>query len=615
MAKQDFTKARLMLGNEAIARGAVEMGLRLAACYPGTPSSEIVEALLRLKSRGELCQPDMDIEYSVNEKVALEIAAGAALAGWPAMASMKHVGLNVAADPLLTSAYIGMPGGLVIVSADDPGCHSSQNEQDNRYYARLASLPCLEPASAQEALTMTRFAFEISRKLEQPVLLRTTTRVNHMRGPVFPQECSPLGRADFDLAPTRFVPVPAVARGRHKALEQQMAKAAFVSDESAFNFVNFAVDSRMGIIASGVSRSYVADALRQNGWEDRVAVFELGMTWPLPEGKLRRFLAQCDEVLIVEEGEPLLERDLQRLATDFPVRVSGKDSRLTVQGEYSARAVGKRIGDWLGLKPKSDAVAPGRSLPGRSPNLCPGCAHRSVYYAVRKVFGDDAVYSNDIGCYALGLLPPLSAAHFMICMGSSITAGSGYARASGKTVVGYIGDSTFFHSGITGLANAVFNRHNLLLVILDNGTTAMTGHQPNPAMADHVLGDSATHLDIEQILSGLGIEQKITVKSGNLRAVMAALERLRPLPGVRVLIAREPCMLYARRSLGHKRTHVAEVRRQSEAVRNCFAELACPAFTRRKGELAINADICTGCMFCLQIAPGDFGSKKVNSPN
>lgn len=615
MSVSDLSRHSLMLGNEAIALGAVEMGLRLATCYPGTPSSEIIEALLNFKKSNELCVQDLSIEYSINEKVALEVAAGAALSGWPALAVMKHVGLNVAADPLLTSAYIGMPGGLVVVSADDPGCHSSQNEQDNRHYARMAHLPCLEPASAQEALSMTRAAFAISRELQQPVLLRTTTRINHMRGPVLPQGCTPLPQAQFELAATRFVPVPAVARSRHKALLENMAIAGKISEKSPFNFFRMVNGSKKGIVASGVSRAYVADAIRQNHWETELCIFELGMTWPLPEEKLREFLSSCDDVLVCEEGEPLLECDLARIAhsiTHKRTRIYGKNNLLTPLGEYSAAKVAVRIAEFLGQAIPSVPLPAVRPLANRPPNLCPGCAHRSIYYAVRQIFGDDAIYSNDIGCYALGMLPPLSAANFMICMGSSVSTGSGYARASGKTVIGYIGDSTFFHSGITGLANAVFNKHDLLLVILDNGTTAMTGHQPNPAMHEKVLGDKATHLDIEKILDGLGISQKITVKSNNLRAVKDALTQLRPLKGVRVLIAQEPCMLYAQRTLGRKRTIVAEVRRQSPEVAKCFAELACPAFCRQNGELAINADLCSGCMVCLQAAPGDIGNRKIN---
>lgn len=597
----------LMLGNEAIARGAIEAGVGFVSCYPGTPSSEVVEALLQMRANGDAAP---EIEYSVNEKVAMEVACGASLAGAPSLVTMKHVGLNVAADPLFTAAYIGMPGGLVVLSADDPGCHSSQNEQDNRGYARMAGICCLEPVSGQEAKDMTKEAFRISRLLEEPVLLRTTTRVSHSRSPVSLENCACSVEASFRPEASRFVPVPAVARGRHAVLLEKMKKGAELAEESRFNRAFIPSGARYGVIASGVARGYLADALREAGWDGEIGIFELGMSWPLPEKKLRDFISALDEVLVLEEGEPMLERDIGALAGDLNVRISGKGAALSETGEYSTGLVLERLSQWIGRgNPAPVPRQQPASLPRRPPNLCPGCAHRSVYYAVRQVFGDDAIYSSDIGCYTLGLLPPLRTADFLVCMGSSVSAGSGYARASGKTVIGFIGDSTFFHSGITGLANAVFNRHDLLVVILDNGTTAMTGHQPNPGMAQECLGESAQHLDIVKILNGLGITQKRIVRAHNLRAVTQALEELRPLSGVRVLVAQEPCLLHARHNLRKKRPAVAYVKEQGEEAEECLRKLACPAFTRREGELCIDEQLCGGCMVCVQIAPKSFGSR------
>lgn len=603
----DYTKAELLLGNEAIAIGALESGVALAACYPGTPSSEIIGTLQNMLDRGYGCSPEsLAVEYSINEKVALEVACGAALAGKPALAAMKHVGLNVAADPLLTSAYIGMPGSLVIVSADDPGCHSSQNEQDNRHYARLAKLPCFEPATPQEALEMTKAAFQLSRKLEQPVLLRVTTRLCHMRGPVFRSLHPPLCHHQFPLDPHRFVPVPAVAKKRHAALLENMAKAALYSEETPFNNFTIAENSSHGIIASGVSRSYLADVL--NSISDKLNIFNLGMTWPLPEAKLKEFFSHCDEILVLEEGDPILETELKALAG--AAKISGKNAQMTETGEYSTGKVGRCISHWL-KKTVNEPEFKAIQLPGRPPNLCPGCGHRSIYYAVRKVFGNDAVYSNDIGCYALGFLPPLSAADFMICMGSSISAGSGHARVTDDTVISYIGDSTFFHSGLTGLANALYNNHDQLIIILDNGTTAMTGHQRNPAMPQEAMGEKATHLDIDRILDGMGVTNRITVKAHNLKAVEDALQKLRPLKGVRVLHAVEPCLLFAKRQLGKKINRVAEIYAETENVRKCVAELGCPAFTRKDGKLAVDPQSCGGCMLCIQIAPDGIRAGKV----
>lgn len=610
----------LLLGNEAIVRGALEAGVHMVTCYPGTPSSEVPDTFARLRAHLAASghEPGFSVEYATNEKVALEVGAGAALGGAQCLVTMKHVGLNVAADPLFTAAYVGLPGGLVLLSADDPGCHSSQNEQDNRQYARAAHVPCFEPASAEEARDMTVAAFRLARELEQPVMLRTTTRVSHMRGPVTLGALpGAVERAPMRREPGRFVPVPAVALRRHRALDAQMERARAVAEASPFNSVRPATGAghgpRRGIIVSGPARNYLADALHADGLEGAAAVLELGMTWPLPAELLGGFLAGCDEVLVLEEGANLLERDVRALAQErgLAVHIEGKDAGLTGFGEFSLDLVRRRLARWFGRPEPGTPAAPatGEPLPGRPPNLCPGCAHRAVYYAARRTFGDKAVYSSDIGCYTLGLLPPLRTADFLVCMGSSISAGSGYARASGGPVLGFIGDSTFFHSGMTGLANAVFNRHDILVVILDNGTTAMTGHQPNPGMAQEVLGEMAAHLDIEPIVRALGVEHCRKVRATNLAALTAAFEELGALSGVRVLIAEEPCVLYARRKLGKGRPRVAEVIRQgAEAVR-CLEELACPAFCRNGDEVSVDESLCTGCMFCLQAAPGVFRAR------
>lgn len=598
-----------MLGNEAIALGALDSGLNFISCYPGTPSSEVIE-YIRQSDGGIIW------EYSINEKVALEAACGAALAGKSALATMKHVGLNVAADPLFTSAYIGMPGGLVILSADDPGCHSSQNEQDNRNYARSAHLPCLEPACAAEAYDMTRQAFELAQTLEQPVLLRTTTRINHSRSPV--KRGAPAFTQSKDFAPSsiRFVPVPAVARTRHKAMLEQMEKAQQFSESCKFNkcFMPLlgAGKKPCGIIASGVSRNYMRDALSELDLQEPIAIFDLGMIWPLPKKRLAAFLAACKKILVLEEGEPFLETEIGAIAQNLAVPIEGKNENLSELGEFSTTIVKNRIERWLGRQPKfvKRPEPLSSSLPVRPPNLCPGCGHRSAYYAAKQVFGNDYIYSNDIGCYTLGMLPPLSAANFMICMGSSISAGSGYAAASNKPVVAFIGDSTFFHSGISGLANAVYNNRNLILVILDNATTAMTGHQPNPGMHQQVLGETAKHLDMEAIISALGVKYLKIIKAHNLEALRSAFEEVKNIDGVRVIIAREPCLLYARQKLRKFKNRIAMVRNQGEAAEKCAHELACPAFTRENNELAINGDMCNGCMLCVQIAPEAFAPAK-----
>lgn len=604
-------KKLLLLGNEAIARGALEAGMKLMACYPGTPSSEVADTLALMRTTESV--PEFAMEYSVNEKVAMEVACGAALAGSPSLVAMKHVGLNVAADPLFTAAYIGLPGGMVILSADDPGCHSSQNEQDNRQYARFAGLPCFEPTSASEAKEMTKAAFEAARQLEQPVLLRTTTRISHMRGPVECDDFLEPSSVEFPRKGGRFVPVPATAIKRHPILAQQLKKAQTLAESSPFNrVIKTAKSARLGIIASGMARTYLHDSLLSLPKQD-IDIVELGMTWPLPEIMLIDFLKNHDQILVLEEGAPLLENDIRALAqkTSSAADIQGKDSDLTEFGEFSTTLVKNRLMRWLKSPIQEEAPKIDKSLPGRPPNLCPGCAHRSVYYAVREFFGDDAIYSSDIGCYTLGVLPPLKTADFLVCMGSSVSAGSGFSRVSGNPVVAFIGDSTFFHSGMTGLANAVFNNHNLLLVILDNGTTAMTGHQPNPGMPPDLAGFDGKRLDLEKIIASLGVENMRRVRASNLKALREALRDLAPLDGVRVLLAQEPCMLFARRALKRKKTHVAKVKKQGPKLEKCLRELACPAFARVNGEVRVDERLCSGCMFCLQIAPEHFGAQKL----
>ena len=598
---------QLLLGNEAIVRGALEAGVQVVTCYPGTPSSEVPDTFRRLHKQAGVC-----LEYSVNEKVALEVGGGAALAGAMALVTMKHVGVNVAADPLLTMAYTGVPGGLLLLSADDPGCHSSQNEQDNRYYARFAGLPCFEPATAQEAKDMTRDALLLSRELAQPVMLRTTTRVNHVRGPVRFGPLAARVSTEYAKMPQRFVPVPAIARVRHPALLEKLAVAEQQANASPWNRIFGNKNSRLGIIASGVARHYLADALALGGWQDRIKVLELGMSWPLPEKLLGDFLGACDKVLVLEELEPLLENEVCAFAHQrgLGVAVSGKGGPLTRLGEYSTSLVLEALAAYLGERytpVRHVALQP--NLPQRPPLLCAGCSHRAVFASVREVFGDDAFYSSDIGCYSLGILPPLRMADFLFCMGSSVSAGSGFARASGRPVVAFIGDSTFFHSGITGLVNAVFNNHNLLLVILDNGTTAMTGHQPHPGMDAEVLGPDLVHLDIEAVVQGCGVHRQTTVKAYNRKKLLQALEEMKPLDGVRVIIAREPCVLYAQRSLKKIAPQTAHVPVQMPEALIALEQLACPAMRREGDFVTVSESQCAGCMLCLQVSPA-FKSRK-----
>ncbi len=599
LLNSDPGSRHVLLGNEAIVRGAIEAGVGCVTCYPGTPSSEAPDTFYRLSPYG-----DYHFEYSVNEKVALEVGGGAALGGVPTLVTMKHVGLNVAADPLMSLAYIGTPGGLVLLSADDPGCHSSQNEQDNRYYARLGSLPCFEPATAQEAKDMARDALLLSRRWEQPVLLRTTTRLNHLRGQVvFGAARSATTRGSFRKNPARFVLLPAIARVRHPVLLEQMEQLGGEVEESEYNTVSGG--GRTGVIASGISRAYLRDALADMGLEGELSLLELGWSYPLPKQTISRFLSGLDRVLVLEELEPILETELRALCREkgLEVEIRGKGEELTRLGEYSTARVKSALSRILGLFETGVKACSGvENLPGRPPNLCAGCPHRAIYYAVRQVFGDEAVYSSDIGCYTLGFQPPHRAADFLFCMGSSVSGGTGMSLATGRTVVGYIGDSTFFHSGVTGLINAVHNRHDLLLVILDNQTTAMTGHQPHPGVEKTPQGDNTPRVDLESIVRGCGVEEVATVKALNLKQVFSALNDFKEKSGVRVLIARDPCTLFARRILGQETRTYARVEDQDEEARACLEQLACPAFYIQNGEIGVEESQCAGCMVCVQIA-------------
>jgi indolepyruvate ferredoxin oxidoreductase alpha subunit len=600
---------RLFLGNEAIVRGALEAGVRLAATYPGTPASEIGDRLYAISR-----QTDLYFEYSTNEKVALEVAAGAAASGWRALCSMKHVGVNVAADALLTLGYVGVQAGLVIVSADDPSLFSSQNEQDNRYYARMAGLPMLEPASPQEAKEMILAAFELSEELGLPVLLRTTTRVNHTRGPVTLGELpTPSGPGHFTKDPFAKVMVPAVARQAHARLVAKQGQARARAEASRFNAVTGS--GPWGIAASGVPAAYVEDAILELGLRDKVTFLKLGFTHPLPVELMAGFLSGVDKVLVVEELEPYLEEGLKAVAQErgLTLPIHGKEDGLFSRlYEYHPALVRQAAARYFGVPDKAvEALAPaalfGQPLPDRPPNLCPGCPHRAMYYAVKialEELGLEGVFPTDIGCYTLGLLPPLSMADFLICMGSSITTACGIGRATGQKMVAFIGDSTFFHAGLTGLANAVHNNHDVLLIILDNGTTAMTGHQPHPGVTLTPPDYPGRPIDMAGVVKALGVEQLWRVNPFKYKESLAATKEAVSAQGVRVLISEAPCHLYVQRLKGKKPKARFQVTGACDDCRHCLDYFGCPAMYLKPNsgvsQMRIDPDLCAGCAFCGQ---------------
>ncbi len=604
LLKDSVDKQVLLLGNEAIARGALEAGVAFATAYPGTPSSEIALQFFQIAR-----ESDLYFEYSANEKVALEVAAGAAMCGLRTMVSMKHVGLNVASDALMTLAYTGTVGSLVLVVADDPFMFSSQNEQDSRWYGKLSGLPILEPSTVAEAKDMAAYAFDLSEDLKLPVILRTTTRINHSSGMV---TLGPLRqrvtRGQFEKNPFAYVCVPSVSRTLHPKLLHKIARATDIANNSPWNPIEG--DGIWGIVCNGVSYGYVSDAIDEMGVADQFRILRVGLSHPFPEQLTRRFLEDCEKVLVAEEGEAYLEEAVRNCAQKFGLMlaIEGKGegffSRLY---ELDPATVKKVIASFF-QQPSTPAV-PIRTddlpeAPPRPPNLCPGCPHRATYVAVREVFGDEAIYPTDIGCYTLGLLPPLNMGDFLIAMGAGVGTAGGFARATGRKVVAFIGDSTFFHSGLSPLASAVYNQHDFLLVVLDNGTTGMTGHQPHPGVDLNHLDLPRQPISIEAVAKGLGVESVCTVNPFHYRKTVEAVRQLADCPGVSVLVARAPCPLYERTLPGFRKRRPLHVK--ADKCRNhrvCVTRLACPAFFVQEGRIRIDADRCTGCALCAQICP------------
>ena len=594
----------LLLGNEAIARGALEAGVSFATCYPGTPSSEIPMNFFNISM-----ESDLYFEYSTNEKVAMEVAAAAAVSGLRTMVTMKHVGLNVAADPLMTLAYVGVKGGMVIINADDPSLFSSQNEQDNRYYSRLSGLPMLEPTSSQEMKDMTLKAFEMSEALELPVIIRTTTRLAHVRGPVELGTLKPIvKKATFEKNPFRFVTIPAVSRNLHKVLLEREAEASEISNSDAYNAV--IGTGKWGIVGNGACYNYVKDAVKDLEIEDKVSILKLAMSWPQPKALSLDFLKKMEKVLVVEELEPINETELKALAqenhVDIPIQGKGVGafSRLY---EYDPGMVRQTIAEYFDVPytpPRKLDVSAMPPLPARPPNLCAGCPHRATYYAVKKVFGTDAVFPTDIGCYTLGVLPPISMADFGICMGSSASSGCGFAQATNQKVVSFIGDSTFFHSGITGLVDAIHNNHKFTLVIMDNGTTAMTGHQIHPGVNTEPMGIERTRIPIENVVRGLGVKDVHVVKPYKLKKTMESIQKAMEFDGLSVIISEELCPLFAKATKQFKKSKPFRVNHDKcKDHRDCLNLLACPAMYLEGDRVEIDKNACIGCAVCAQVCP------------
>ncbi len=606
-------KQTLLLGNEAITRGALEAGVAVATTYPGTPSSEIADTFSKIAryATKNKQDPGFYFEYSTNEKVALEVAATAAICGLRSLTCMKHVGLNVASDAFMTYLYVGCNGGNIIVTADDPYCHSSQNEQDNRYYALFGSAPMLEPTTPQEAKEMTRIGFDISEELKLPLLLRTTTRLNHARGPViYEQKLTPKRKGSFQKDPL-WVTTPIVARIKHPILLEKMKQAEKISEKTSFNeIISIGNPDDIGIVTSGVSYNYVKEVAETMNLN--VKILKLGMTHPLPTKLCTKFIKSCNTIIIVEELEPFLENQFKAFAYDIgsTVKILGKTtdhfSRLY---EYNPDIVAESFSKIFKQKnPYAKPKTPKLPLPSRPPALCPGCPHRATYYAVKKAAPkNNVVYPTDIGCYTLGKSAPLQTADLLLCMGSNAGTACGFAVSTDYKVISFMGDSTFFHSGIPPIINAVHHRHDVVITILDNRTTAMTGHQPHPGTEIDGMGRPAKMLLVEDVVKGLGVEHLEIVNPNDIKATTEAYKRALAFKGPAVVVSKSPCILL---EVAKKRRASIDIpkytidQNKCKRCKTCIGRFGCPAlFFEEDGSVHIDETQCNGCGNCADVCP------------
>lgn len=566
-------KKAMMLGNEAIARGAYEAGVRVSAAYPGTPSTEISEALVQYKD-------ELYAEWSPNEKVATEVAIGASMAGARAMACMKHVGLNVASDPLYTVSYMGVTGGLVLVVADDPGLYSSQNEQDTRMVARAAHVPVLEPSDSKEAKEFMKLAFDYSEKYDRPFILRTTTRLAHSQSMVELEERTEHALVPYEKNIPKRVMMPAMAKARHAVIEEKMAELAGDANTLPVNRVEMR-DKKIGVITSGIPYQYVREALPD------ASVLKLGMVHPLPERMIRDFAAQVDTLYVVEELDPVIETQVRAMG----IACKGKEL-FTLLGEYSANMLREAVSG-----EKSETKAPAE-VPNRPPILCPGCPHRSVYYVLKKL-GIHA--AGDIGCYTLGAVAPLGVVDSTICMGASISSMHGIEKAAGKEFirdwVAVIGDSTFLHTGVNSLMNMVYNQASGTVIILDNSTTGMTGHQDHAATGLTLQKEPTYAVNIPDLCRALGVKHVQEINAFDLDTLEQAIKEATASDEIHVIITKTPCVLLDKRK---KPVYVS----LTDKCKKCGMCLkpGCPAISKQAdGTVRIDDTMCTGCGLCEQL--------------
>ena len=606
---------QFLLGNEAAVRGVIEAGVSIAATYPGTPSSEIGNVLSVLAKDANIY-----FEFSTNEKVAMEVAATAAASGLRSFTFMKHVGMNVASDSFMTTAYSGVKGGMVILSADDPSLFSSQNEQDTRNYARLANVPVLEPSNCQEVKDMVKYAFDLSEQFGIPVIVRTTTRVSHMRGVVEFGDVKDNSsnnenhwkRGHFDKDPSKFVPVPAFAGEMHVRLWDKIHKLEEITNKSDLNKeIKFADDRKYGVISSSSAYNYAHDVVKFN--DLNMDILKLGFSYPFPKEKVAEFLSDLDEVFVVEEVDPIAERDTLAIIGEksLDVVVHGKlDGTFPLYHEFNSDVVADGINKILNFK-QDASLAYSSSLkelsaeiPSRAPVLCAGCPHRAMYYGINKAIEElglktaDVIFASDIGCYTLGINPPYNAADYLLSMGSSVGDGCGFSVSTDQKVASFIGDSTFFHSGISPLINAVHNKHNFVLTVLDNRITAMTGGQPNPGIPIDGMGDDAPEISVRKLALACGCDYVRVINPFNLEQVIKTYKEALERDDTAVIISKAPCTLIKGLT---KKPPVTFIESNCNNCDKCVSELACPAISKINGKITLDASQCDGCNVCIQV--------------
>ncbi len=569
---------KLMLGNEAVARGLYEGGCSFVSSYPGTPSTEITEIVAKYN--------EIYAEWAPNEKVAMEAAFGACMAGKRSFCGMKHVGLNVAADPLFTISYTGVNAGMIIAVADDPGMHSSQNEQDSRHYAKASKIPMFEPADSMEAIEFTKLGYEISEKFDTPVLIKMCTRVAHSQSVVETSDRIEV-KKDYEKNPGKFIMMPGNAKRRHPVVEERTAALVEYAETAYFNRVEEGTDKSIGIITSSTSYQYVKEV-----FGDTYPVLKLGMIWPLPVKLLENFAKSVDKVVVVEELDGFVEEHCKNIG----IEVAGKDIFSCID-ELSQNIVASKFG-----KETDCGVKLSDNIPARPPVMCAGCPHRGLFYTLAK---NKITVHGDIGCYTLGAVPPLSALDSTICMGASISGLHGFNKANegesdGKTVA-VIGDSTFMHSGMTGLVNIAYNASNSTVIILDNSITGMTGHQQNPTTGYNLKGDPASKINLEELCRAMGIARVRVVDPYNLKECETVIKEELAVSEPSVIISRRPCALL--KYVKHNKPLVVE-EDKCKSCKMCM-KIGCPAISMQNGKAKIDNTLCTGCGVCEQLCKFD----------